>query len=383
MNTSQTLPGRVRNLLPGAGVLGKLALYFSLVIGMMPMTGHTQQSLVSVDPVVTQEFTQTVPILGRLVARQTGTVATRIAGPVDEILVQVGDRVTEGQLLAVLDSETLGLQKELAEMQRAEAQTRITTAKAQLELAMQEVKRLSGLESSASVSKASMEDAVQQRNIAFARVGEAEAAVSSSTAAIRLADLELQHASILAPFDGTVTAKLTEEGSYLQLGASVVQLVSDNLLELEADIPRERLAGLSPGREINIVLDGDGTHTARVRAIVPEENPRTRTRRVRFNVELDPRQQALAVDQSVVLHIPAGASRQVLSVHKDGIIRNSSGAVVYVVDQDVAKLRPIHTGESVGNRMEVLDGLTAGEKVVVRGNERLQPDQPVTIADGA
>jgi len=340
---------------------------------------HAQESLVSVDPAISQDFTQTVPILGRLVAQQSGTVASRIAGPVDRILVQVGDQVTRGQPIAVIDSATLALQKTLAEVQRVEARTRIETAKAQLELARQEVKRLSGLKSSAAVSKAALDDAIQQQKIAISRVSEAEATASSSGAAIQLADLELQYANILAPYNGTITAKLTEVGSYLQRGAPVVQLISDDRLELEADVPNDRLAGLTPNREVEISVNARQQSVARVRAIVPEENPRTRTRRVRFEIELAPREQELAVDQSVTVHVPAGASRQILSVHKDAIIRGNQGTIVYVVEEGMAKLRPIQTGAAAGNRMEVLEGLADGDLVVVRGNERLQPDQPVSI----
>ena len=348
------------------------------------MRGFAQEALVSVDPVIKQEFTQTVPILGRLVAKQSGTVASRTAGAVSEILVQVGDRVQAGQLIAVIDTETLTLQKKLAENQRAEAEARIATARAQLVLAGQEVKRLSSLKSSASVSEAARDDATQQQNIAFARVREAEAAVNSSNAAIHLAELELGYASITAPFNGTVTNKLTEVGSYLQRGQSVVQLVSDTLLELEADVPAGRLAGLAPGNRVDVSVDSSQHYQATVRAIVPEENPRTRTRRVRFNLGVDLSSLALAVEQSVTLHIPAGASREIISVHKDAIIRRGEGSIVYVVENNTAKLRSVLTGDAVGERLEVVDGLNNGDLTVVRGNERLRPDQPVnTDASGS
>ncbi len=340
-----------------------------------------QPALVSVDPVVEQPFAQTVPILGRLVAKQVGTVASRIEGSVDDILVQVGDRVQQGQLIAIIDTEPLRLQKQLEENRKKEALARIGTAKAQLALASQEVKRLSGLQSSAAVSKAALDDANQQQKIAFARVSEAEAAVSSSNAALLVAELQLKYGNITAPFNGTVTEKVTEVGSYLQRGAAVVRLVSDRLLELEADVPANRLAGLIDGRKIDINLDNGNRYQASVRAIVPEENPRTRTRTVRFNTDFAKKDLQLAVDQSVTLHIPAGASRNIVTVHKDAIIRQGAGAIVYVVEEGTAKLKPVTTGEAAGERLEVLSGLAPDELVVVRGNERLRPDQPVKIGN--
>jgi len=302
-----------------------------------------QEALVSVDEIVEQEFTQTVPILGRLVAKQAGVVASRIDGAVARLLVQVGDELSQGEPIAVIDTEPLKLKQALAQTQKKEAQARINTARAQLALASQEVKRLSGLQSSAAVSKAALDDANQQKKIAFARVSEAEAALSSSNASLQVAELELRYATVLA-------------------------------------IPANRLSGLSAGRKIDISFDDGSRHVASVRAIVPEENPNTRTRVVRFDVDLATIEGALAVEQSVTLHIPAGASRVIMSVHKDAIIRRGSGAIVYVVEDGAAKLRPITTGDAIGDRLEVLSGVSQGQQVVVRGNERLQPDQPVSIA---
>lgn len=350
------------------------------LLGSAWIPAAAQQALVSVDVVVRQDYTQTVPILGRLVAEQTGTVASRVSGAVTAIEVQVGDRVTQGQLIALVDGEPLRLQKQLAENQRKEAEARISTARAQLELARQDVERLSSLQSSASVSKAQLDDANQQQNIAFARVREAEAALSSSDAQIRLADLELGYTRITAPFEGTVTEKLTEVGSYLQRGQSVVQLVSDRSLELEADVPAARLAGLTPGREVDISLEDSSRHLASVRAVIPEENPKTRTRRVRFIPVLDNTTLTLAVEQSVTVHVPAGASREVSSVHKDAVIRQGPNAIVYVVEEGQAKMRPVQLGAAIGNRLEVLGGINEGDQVVIRGNERLRPDQAVTVA---
>ena len=349
---------------------------FGIAIGVTT-TNAQQKALVSVDAVIEQPFAQTVPILGNIVAKQSGTVASRINGAVQDILVQVGDRVTSDQLIAIVDTEPLKLAVELEKNRKQEAEARITTAKAQLALASQDVKRLSGLQSSAAVSKAALDDAEQQKKIAFARVREAEAAVSSSNAALQVARLQLGYGNIVAPFNGTVTEKMTEIGSYLQRGSAVVRLVSDRLLELEADIPSNRLGGLAVGREIAIRFDNGEQHSATVRAVVPEENPRTRTRVVRFNIELP--ETTLAIAQSVTLQIPAGASRDIVSVHKDGIIRKGKAAIVYVVEDEVAKLRPVTVGAAVGGRLEVISGIAPGDQVVVRGNERLRPDQAVTI----
>ena len=346
-----------------------------------------QGARVSVDAVIAEKFTQTVPILGRLVAKQSGTVAVRISGPVSEILVDLGDVVAVGQVLARLDTTNLELQKKQAEYALIEAQTRLKTVKAQLALAEQEVERLETLKGSAAISQASLDDALQQQIIAYSRVNEAEAGINSSRVSFEIAALANDNAAIRAPFDGTITKKLTEVGNYLQIGQPVFRLISNLRLELEADIPAAQLKGLLPGFIVQIELENGSRHHATMRAIIPEENPRTRTRRVRFEPNLGAGAGDLANEQSVTVYVPIARVREILTVHKDGIIRRGQGDIVYVVVKDAEGIKPdsveireLKTGYATGSRVEVLSGLGEGEMVVVRGNERLRPGQVVGIA---
>ncbi len=347
-----------------------------------------QGARVSVDAVISEKFAQTVPILGRLVAKQSGTVAVRISGPVSEILVDPGDVVAVGQVLARLDTTNLDLQKKQAEYALIEAQTRLKTVKAQLALAEQEVERLETLKGSAAISRAVLDDALQQQIIAYSRVNEAEAGINSSRVSFEIAALANDNATIRAPFDGTITEKLTEVGNYLQIGQPVFRLISNLRLELEADIPASQLKGMLPGFIVQTELDNGSRHHATMRAIIPEENPRTRTRRVRFEPNLGDGAGDLANEQSVTVHVPVAQAREILTVHKDGIIRRGQDDIVYVVVKDAegskpdsVEIRELKTGHASGDRVEVLSGLGEGELVVVRGNERLRPGQAVGIAE--
>jgi len=358
-----------------------------------------QAARVSVDAVILEQFAQTVPILGRLVAKQTSTVAVRISGPVAEILVDPGDVVSVGQALARLDTTNLELLKKQAESALVEARTRLKTVKAELVLAGQEVDRLKALKGSAAISQAALDDALQQQQIARSRVNEADAGIRSSQVLFEIAALAYENAVIRAPFDGTITEKLTEVGNYLQVGQPVFRLISDRRLDLLADIPAPRLKGLQPGFTVRVEFENGSEHTAVMRAIVPEENPRTRTRQVRFEPILGDDAGNLASEQSVIVHIPVSDAREILTVHKDGIIRRGQANVVYVVVNESAEeapdsqsdsqpgsqpqrveIRELETGYSTGNRVEVLAGLSAGERVVIRGNERLRPGQAVSVA---
>ena len=131
-----------------------------------------------------------------------------------------------------------------------------------------------------------------------------------------------------------------------------------------------------------MILDDDSAHEALVRAIVPEENPLTRTRAVRFVPEFSHTERPLAADQSVTVWVPVGTPRTVLTVHKDAVIKQGDVAMVFVTKGEIAEPRTITLGEAVGSRYEVLTGLEDDDMVVVRGNERLRPGDKVRI-DGA
>ena len=120
-----------------------------------------QNALVGVDEVVMQPFTQTVAVVGKLAAKQSGAVTARIAGTVAAMHAQLGERVARGQPLVTLDRTALDLQVALARARHAEAESRLA-------LARQEAKRLGKLRDSSAVSRAAFDDAVQRRDIAAA-----------------------------------------------------------------------------------------------------------------------------------------------------------------------------------------------------------------------
>jgi multidrug efflux pump subunit AcrA (membrane-fusion protein) len=91
----------------------------------------------------------------------------------------------------------------------------------------------------------------------------------------------------------------------------------------------------------------------------------------------------LANEQTVTIQVPVGARRQIVTVHKDAIIQRPDDVIVYIVSEGKAVPRTIILGEAVGARFEVLDGLSEGELVVVRGNERLRPGMPVRVEEAS
>lgn len=346
-----------------------------------PAGAQQVQAPVRIDAVRDEPLTQTVPVIGRLVASQAGSVAARISGPILEYRVRVGDRVNAGDVIAVLDSSTMKAERDLGATGLAIAQATLNTRQAQTALARQELQRIEGLKQSAAFSQARFDDARQQVAIAEAAAREAEASVAAAQARLRLAEINLAYTEVKAPYDGAISRRLSEAGAYAREGDALVNMIAYHTLEVEADVPAARLAGLLPGTELTGRLDNGITFSATVRAIIPDENPLTRTRAVRFEPDLDAAAAAgqLANEQSATMQIPVGTPRRIVSVHKDAIIQRDGDMTVFKVVDGTAERVRIVIGEAVGNRFEILEGLNEGDLVVVRGNERLQPGMAVRV----
>ena len=325
---------------------------------------------------------QTVPVLGRVVARQGGAVAARVAGAVAEVLVEVGDRVEAGAVLARLVADRIRFERDLAAADAAVAAAEQESVEAELVLREQERARLAKLRSSAAFSPARLADKLQEIVVAKSRIAAAAARLQMARARQSLREWDLVHTEIKAPYPGVVSRRHISPGAYLGVGDPIIDLIDDTNLEIEADVPTDRVVGLTSGRRVTLRLDDGSQHLAEVRAVVPQENPLTRTRTVRFVPSFGPMAKPLAIEQSVTLALPIAAPRQVVTVHKDAIIARQGNNLVYVVDDaQTAQIRPVRLGEAVGGRFEVEDGLKPGDVVVIRGNERLRPGQKV-IHDG-
>ena len=317
--------------------------------GRPPMT-------VGVDPVSRGPLTRTEPVIGRIVATRKGIVAARVSGAVVRIDVAVGEHVRRGQILARQDT--------------AMAEARLAHESAELKLAEQELKRFEALRTNRSAA------------FARARYDSAVHRLARARANVRLARLAIEKAKVPAPFDGIVVRKATELGAYLKDGAAVVELVNDTDVEIEADVPADRLKGLRPGSTVSysyrLRSGGAGPgRRARVRAVLPVQNSLTRTQAVRF-APLGPAPEGnYAINQAVTVHVPLGAARVVVSVHKDAIVNRGAKRMVYVVRNGRAVPRPVQLGDAIGSRFVVRAGLAPGDLAVVRGNERLRPGQPV------
>jgi len=338
---------------------------------------------VVVDAVVKEPLKQTVPVIGRLVGRITG-LAARVEGSIAEIRADVGDRVGKGDVIAVLVADQYKWEHELRQAEVDQFAAIVNTQKAKIALRRQELSRLERLKESAAFSQARLEDKRLEVAVAESEAAEAAGRLASARANLGMARTNLDNTAIRAPFDGMIAKRMVEVGVYVKIGDQLVVIVDDSGFEIEAEIPSQYVAGLPPRTKVDVSIAGAPAVTARVRSVVPAEDPQNRTRTTRLipEVPVDPDDRPaglrnLADSQSLTLHIPVATTEDAITVHKDAVLARDGGRLVYLVQGGEALARNVILGDAVGNRFVVKSGLKAGDLVVVRGNERLRPGQKV------
>ena len=350
-----------------------------LLLPFMISVGAAQQrvSAVGVDQVISEPLLQTMPVLGRFIAKESGVVATRIAERVHKMYVQVGDRVKKGDLLVKLESDRLDNQIQLLQANLKITKTQLAKEKVNYKKMEQTHKRILALRTSAAFRKDREEDSERDMEIAAEMVSRARADIDQSKASLKAGQISLQDTHIKAPYPGVVIKRHTLPGNYVRVGDPIITIFNDTDLEIEADVPSIRALALKTNTKVTAKLQNGIILNTIIRAIIPQENSLTRAVAIRLIIKDEKYQNGLLGNQAVTLKLPIGNPDDVTTVHKDAVLVKNGKKIVFIFRKGTANIQPIRLGRAIGNRFEVLAGLKVGDLVVVRGNERLRPGEPI------
>lgn len=302
-----------------------------------------------------------VPYPGTVISRNQARLAAEVEGRL-EWVADVGAVVRKGESVAHLD-DVLLKQTMIAD------QAAVTREQARLKYQTAEVNRLAPLVKKQSVPQSQLDEAMSNRSMTEAEIGAAEARVA-------LTGERLKRANLRAPFGGVITERLLQAGEWAESGATVVRLVDTSSLEVQTWVPVNALKFIRPGATLTLAgnpSDAVGT----VRTIVPVGDNRSRLYEVRLAIDHD----RWPVGTDVRVAVPSAEARKVLTIPRDALVLRRDGTTVYRIDAEgLAQRISVNTGMAVGELIEV-DGIQSGDRVVIRGAERLRPGQNVTIIE--
>lgn len=329
---------------------------------------------------------------GLVAAVETVLVQPLIEGqPIESLLVEVGDQVTKGQVLARLSSSTLILQKSQLQASRASAMAAIAQAEAQLldaksaaDEATRVSKRTQQLRAQGSSTQAAADTAASGAVSANARVTVAVQGLEAAKAQLALVDaqidnlnLQLSRTDVVAPVAGEIVLRNALIGGIATAqGDPMFAIIRDSELELRADIAERFILKVQPGQKVLMQGVGQGGQlTGTVRLVDPDIALASRLGQARISID-DPSQVRSGMFLNAEILV---AERQALSVPVTAVGANDDGATVMRVVGGLVERVPVTLGIRDGAFVEILAGVSAGDMVVtkaaafVRDGDRINP----------
>lgn len=350
-----------------------VALGLLLAFGLAACDGEPEAVQPELRPVRTvtveqREATGAVVLTGTVQAADEAALAFRLGGRMIERLVDRGDTVEPGQIVARLEA-----QNELNARRAAEAN--LDAAEGQLTQARNHFQRQQHLMDRGFAARAVYDDARQGYQTARSQVAAAEAQ-------LRFAEDQVGFTELKADAEGVVTAVGAELGEVVQVGQMIVRLAREGGRDAIFDVPAQVLREAPGDPIVAIVLTDDPTITAtgRVREVAPRADPVTRTFEVKVGIIDPPAAMRLGATVTGRMDLEAG---DMIMIPAAALTRQGGEPAVWVVDpaNRTVALRPIEVASFGPATIGIYSGVEPGEVVVVAGVQALHPGQEVRLLD--
>jgi RND family efflux transporter MFP subunit len=374
---------------------GAFALALSLAVITVGCSSRNEEARVgaSAAPITVKtvtvsevEWPSVYEASGTVRARTTVQISSRLMAYVRKVRVRVGNHVRQGQVLVTLDAadiQTHARQAAAVHSEAAgaatEADQAVESAKANLDLAEATFRRMKDLHDKRSLSNQEFDEATMRVRAARASLEMAEARRKQAGARITQADeeqrsagIQLGYATLTAPFSGVIVARNTESGNLASPGVPLLTLEKEGGYRLEVEVPESKLPKVRTDQQVDVQLDSqEEPFSGRVTEIVPAIDPSSHTFTVKVDLPTSPQIHSGLFGRA---RFPTGV-RNVLAVPITAVVQRGQMQWVLVVENQTAHARIVSIGDHTKDQVEVLSGLTAGEKIVAPA--------PATLADGA
>jgi len=331
---------------------------------------------------------------GYIVARRSATVSAKITGKVTEVMIEEGQRVEAGDIIATLEDTNEGAQLALAQAQLAAARSEL----AQLEVRLRDARRIDQrnreLAAQGLVSEAVRDSAHADAEALAAQLEAAKESVKVAERSVDVRQRQLDETVVRAPFSGIVTVKAAQVGeivSPLSAGGGFTRtgigtIVDMDSLEIEVDVNENFINRVTPDQNAQATLNAypDWKIPARVIAVIPTADRSKATIKVRVAIlekdarilpEMGVRVAFLGEDA------PAEESLKGVFVPRQSVLGDEGQSVVFLVRGNQVERRAVTTGLTRGNRIQIVAGLTPGDRVATGPVSELSDGAAVTIGD--
>ena len=386
---------RIRFTLPRQVWFGAFGVALLIALGWVAtMSGPLASIRVTVMQVTRGDVVPALFGIGTVAAQRAYVIGPTAAARVKRVLVDVGDTVKAGQLLAEMEPVDLdarvasaGAAAERATSAVATAQAQVVDAKTRQKLAASEAQRYTGLGLKGFVSASAVDGKQQQQESADAQLAAAESALLSAMQDVDRLKAERAGAMqqrvnvrLVAPAHGAVTTRDAEPGSTVIAGQSVLKLVDPTSLWVTTRLDQSRAAGLQAGLRAQIALRSSPgiTHAGRVVRVDPLSDSVTEERIVQVAFERLPSGVSIGEMAEVTLHLPA--ARDALLIPNAALRHRGAQKGVWIRTDGRLRFAPVKIGaEGLEGKVQIVDGLKAGDEVVVYSERDLDDHSRIEV----
>jgi multidrug efflux system membrane fusion protein len=306
---------------------------------------------------------------GTALPAQSAVVYARLDGFVDKLLVDLGDEVKEGQLLAVLQAPELEAELARARSRQGEAERNLTLSRTSAE-------RHARLATTGISSREAADEAQ-------ARANSAEAALEGGNAENARLSAVYAYRRVLAPFAGVITRRGVDRGTLVKSSATALfEIAQTGTLKIFVDVPQTLAGDIRPGLPAQVFAPEapDRKFAGKVVRTAGALDPSTRTLRSEIHL---PGEGGLLAGSYVRVKLTVGRASAPVVVPAAALVTRKEGQRVLVLDAgNVVNPRTVVTGRDLGEEIEVLDGLSGSERVVLSPPDDLKPGAKVSVAEG-
>lgn len=320
---------------------------------------------VVVDKVAVREVSSTQSVIGVLYYERRSEISTEVGGLVESVNVEEGERVEKGDVLVRLDTEIL-------EREISLTRTRIEQSSLRIENAEKDYRRLEKIFKEEGVSEKIYDDALYAYKDA---VKEKQAREDT----LRKLLIQKERSVIRAPFDGIVLSKDTDTGGWVSQGSQLLSIGSSADLYVRAPVAENLLQFARIGGKVPVVINA---FERRVEGVLVNIDPiaDVKTKNVFLKINI-PHQPLVAENMSATVYVASGPEQKLSILKRAALVKHQGKDFVYTVTEGKAAILPVNVVAYLGEEVGVdNDYIVQGMEVVIEGNERLQPDQPVMVA---
>lgn len=328
-------------------------------------------------------ITDYITVVGNLIGEATVDVVPRIAGRLEQIHVKLGDRVSKGQPIAKVEDREIREQVNQSDANIEVNKATVTARENDVKVAQNVLDRAVTSYERGLISKQGLEDAEARYNSAVSQLTVAKAQLSSTQARLDELKINLANTNLLAPMDGAISRRNLDPGGFAGVNTVVLSIVDIGTVRLIANLVEKDFKRVQAGAQAVVEVDAfpGEQFTGRVSRVAPVFDPATRT--ATMEIEIPNPGFRLRPGMYARVRLVADHKLDALTVPRNAVVDIEGARGVFLVgDSNVAKFQAITAGLSDGERVEVLEGVSDGTRVITAGALAIRDGDRVTLVGG-